>query len=700
MASFSEKLGSATIEIRATTNKLKSDLMKARNSISASAAKMSATMSRVGGSLTRRLTLPLIIAGGIMLKVAADFEKGMNRVQVLTEATTEEFTKLRNQAKLLGRTTAFSATQATEAMGFLAQAGFDVEQIYAAIPATLNLAAAAQQDLATTADQLSNIMQGFGMDASESGRATDVLAKAASSSNTNVSQLAEAMKFAAPIAKSLGMSIEETAAVLGTFGNAGIQGSMAGTSLRMGLLKLLDPSKDGAEALSRLGVSTVDSTGKMRGFIDVLSDLENAGANVKDLNAIFGTRAVSAIAATLDSGTDSVRSLVGALKEASGTAAKQASKQLEGLAGAMIRLKSASEGLLIAIADTGILDIITGIIIKITEFTTKFAEANPVLFKVAVGLALVAAVIGPLMILIGAVISAVPVIIGVFTALIPILAAVTLGFKAFAIALLMNPITWVIAGITAAVAALYLTWKHWDKIVVIVKKVYTACKTWLLDKLGAILDAVGAKVDKVTGFFKDMWDKVVGHSYVPDMVGTIEDEFGRLTDVMVTPAEKATMKVSEAFKGMAKSVSNSLQGGISSGLSSLTSGGSFDFGGMIAGIAQGEFSDRVITPFVNTIFSGLGFAGGGNPPVGKASLVGEDGPEMFVPSTAGTIVPNGEMGGGGSTTVILNNDFTGVDAVNRSELLRFGQIMESQITSSIVKGARDGGIMSKRLRGE
>src|SRR5690606_26502147 len=157
-------------------------------------------MQQVGASLTRNLTLPIVALGGAALKAGADFEQGMNRVRALTGATGDTFKALEDQAKRLGATTQFLATEAADAMGFLAQAGFNAEQILGSMEATLNLAAAAQLDLGQAADIVSNVMQGYGLATSEAGRATDVLTQAFSSSNTNLEQLGQAMKYVGPIA--------------------------------------------------------------------------------------------------------------------------------------------------------------------------------------------------------------------------------------------------------------------------------------------------------------------------------------------------------------------------------------------------------------------------------------------------------------------------------------------------------------------
>lgn len=285
------------------------------------------------------------------LTPAAEFDRAMNRVSALTRASAEDFAALRDQAKDLGATTQFTATQAGDAMGFLAQAGFDATKILEAMPATLQLAASAQLDLASSADIVSNIMQGYRLEAVETNRATDVLTQAFISSNTNLSQLGEAMKYAGPVAKGMGVDFEEATAILGMFGNAGIQGSMAGTALRGALTDLANPTKEQADLLRDLGVTVFDSSGKMRSMADILTDLEASGTTTTQVMQLFGQRAGPAMQALLDQGSEALRTFTAELEASGGVAERVANTQMRGLIGAGRELDSAMEGLLITLND-------------------------------------------------------------------------------------------------------------------------------------------------------------------------------------------------------------------------------------------------------------------------------------------------------------------------------------------------------------
>lgn len=244
-----------------------------------------------------------------------------------------------------------------------------------------------------------------------------------------------------------------------------------------------------------------------------------------------------------------------------------------------------------------------------------------------------------------------------------------LGPLALAVSALNAPILAVIA----AVGAIVVAFQNWSVIEGIVRDTYIAVKTWLQDKLGAVLDYVGEKVERVTGFFYDMWDKVVGNSYVPDMVDAIEEHFGRLKDVMVEPANRATKEVTGAFDKMGNDVSTGLKGTFNNLASELGrmlggGGGNFNIGGILGGLFGGGGGGGGLGGIFGSLFGGGGglgslfggfFADGGRPPMGKVSVVGEQGPELFVPDGPGTIIPNGA--GTGSPIINVQPVFVGVD---------------------------------------
>lgn len=297
------------------------------------------------------------MGAGILSSVTTgmDFQAAMSRVGAVSGATGEDFAKLEAQAKELGRSTVWSASQAAEGMQYLAMAGFKTNDILATMPGMLSLASAGQVELAEAADISSNILSGFGMEASEIGRVGDVLTSTFTGSNTSLSGLGHTMKYAAPVAKSMGASLEVTAAMAAKLGDAGIQGEMAGTALRNVMLKLATPTGNAAKTLEALGVQTVDANGKIRQMPEILADLNKAmgsysqEAKANITSTIFGTEAMGAAMILMEqAGSGALQDFQKSLAQ-TGTAEKVAGTQTDNLKGDFAGLSSAMEGMKISI---------------------------------------------------------------------------------------------------------------------------------------------------------------------------------------------------------------------------------------------------------------------------------------------------------------------------------------------------------------
>lgn len=363
--------------------------------------RVSKNMVSFGSRMSAFVTLPILGLGIATLKASGNFEAGMNKVDALAKITTVSLQQLEDQARMLGETTKFSATQAADAMGFMAQAGLNSEQIFNAMPDALNLASAAQIGLAETADLVTNVMAGMGIESNELGNAVDVLTKAFISSNTDLSQLGQAMKFAGPVAKGFGLDIETTAAILGSMGNAGIQASLAGTSLRGALIRLASPSKEAAKIISNLGVVTSDGAGGIRNLVDIMDDLSKAGISTTQIMEVFGVRAGPAMEVLISKGTKSLREFIKQLRNSGGIADTVAKKQLRGLNGAWITMKSAIEGLSIAIGKSGLLEFFTDLVKSITSLVRQISKLNPGLLRFGSIVLITLAIIGPLILAFG-----------------------------------------------------------------------------------------------------------------------------------------------------------------------------------------------------------------------------------------------------------------------------------------------------------
>lgn len=436
-----------------------------------SVRKFGKSTRKVGVAMSRNVSLPIVAVGAGILTMAARFEKSMNKVQAKSGATADQFKAMRNQAKILGRTTQFSASQAADGMSFLAQAGWDSSQILKGMPALLNLAASSEMELGRAADITSNIMGAFNIKAEDTGRVADVLAAATASSNVDMEQLGETMKKAAPIAATFGASLEDTAAAAGILGNVGIQGSDAGTAMKRAFLALSAPTSEASKMLNIMGIKTTDAKGNMLKFADIMGSLGGKlsgfpqSARLKVLNGLFGKIGIAGATMLQKAANNgSLQKMGKNLLNVEGAAKRMATTMNKGATGGITKLKSAAEGLAIEIGDSGLLDLFTKAVSKLTGWVSSMSEASKTTLKWAVIIGGALAVLGPIVAGIGGLIT-------VLGALAPVLTVLGTLFGAVA-AVVGGPVLLAIAAFAGAATLIFTYWQPisdffsglWDKI--------------------------------------------------------------------------------------------------------------------------------------------------------------------------------------------------------------------------------------------
>lgn len=309
--------------------------------------------TRVQGLIARAFAFTGVAVGLTgAINTIANFEQSMSTVRAVSSATEEQFRSLRDEAVRLGSTTRFSASEAAEGMKFLAQAGFTVDQVMASVGDTLLLAQAGALDLGSAADIASNVLTGFRLKAEEAGRVVDVLAFAANAGNTDVRQLGEAMKFVAPVAAGLGVSLEEATSAVTALSDAGLQGSLAGTGLRRVLAELESPSAKTVEILNSIGVAASEVRVSQVGLTTALKRLADAGLDTAGALEVFGDRGGPAFE-VLSAAIPRVQDLTKALENAGGTAERIALIMDDNLKGALLNVESAYEGFILALGEAG-----------------------------------------------------------------------------------------------------------------------------------------------------------------------------------------------------------------------------------------------------------------------------------------------------------------------------------------------------------
>lgn len=414
--------------------------------------KIGGNVSGVGSKLTMGVTAPLLGIAGAAIKVGNDFEAQMSRVKAISGATGEEFEALKQQALDLGQSTAFSANEVAQGQENLASAGFSTNEIMAAMPGLLDLAASSGEDLATSSDIAASTLRGFGLAADQAGHVADVLAKNAGATNAAVADTGEAMKYVAPAAKAAGLSLEEVTAAIGIMANSGIKGSQAGTTLRSALTRLASPAKEAKDAMAAIGFSAFDSQGKMLPLKDMLGNLKTSLAGLTDqekqdkIATIFGQESMSGVLTLIDAGSDGLDNLTQSLKASDGAAADMASTMQDNAKSGIEQMFGALETAGIKIQEA-LAPTITAVANFVGNLATAFSNLSPTTQKVIIAIAGIVAAIGPVLIFIGKIVSAVG-------TLLPILAgtAESTGVIGTVITALSGPIGIIIAAIASFIA--------------------------------------------------------------------------------------------------------------------------------------------------------------------------------------------------------------------------------------------------------
>jgi TP901 family phage tail tape measure protein len=398
------RAGRAYVELGVNSAPLTSGLRKVQMQVKA----FGQSLTHVGAVVAKAG-----LAAGIPLAVAAhsfsDFESAMARVRaVLGDVTEKDLAGLEAEARKMGLETAYSARQAAEGMIEFAIAGFKAKDVVKAIHPTLDLAAAGMIEVKEAAKISARVINDMGYSADHLRSVLDVIGKAATSGGTSITDLGEAFKFVGPIARVAGVQLTEVVAAIQLLGKSGIEGEMAGTTLRGMILSLTSPGADAKATLKELKVEVNDAAGNFRGLVAIIADLEKAlsgmgtGTVLEKLGMIFPARAAAGVAALVSKGAGPLAKQKGVLDSAGGSTAKIAEIQLNTLRGAWMLLTSSLEGLGIVVgkAVAPFLRQLGELLMFVTNAVAAWSEKNPGLFRtisqVSVGLMAAGAAIAAL----------------------------------------------------------------------------------------------------------------------------------------------------------------------------------------------------------------------------------------------------------------------------------------------------------------
>ena len=477
----------------------------------------------VGKTLTTHVTVPIAAAGTAAVKTAADFDAAMSKVAAVSGATGDELDALRDKAREMGAKTKFSASEAADAMNYMAMAGWKTGDMLEGIEGIMNLAAASGEDLATTSDIVTDALTAFGLSAADSGHFADVLAAASSNANTNVSMMGETFKYCAPVAGSLGFSCEDTAQAIGLMANSGIKGSQSGTALRSIMTVLAGDVKFCGDAFGEIEIATTNTDGSMRELNDILADCRVAFAQMSEseqasaAQALVGKNAMSGFLALMNAAPEDIQKLEGAISTCSdeidgynGVTEKMAAVMQDNLAGQITILKSQLQELAISFGEI-LMPAIRSIVSRIQGLIDKFNALSPATKETIVKVALVAAALGPLLVVVGKTMVGVGKLMKFVSNLPTIIAGAKAAFTSFGAVIggISAPVVAVIAVVAALVAAFVHLWRtnedFRNKITAIweqIKSIFSGFCQGIVDRINAL----GFDFKNITEVIKAVWD--------------------------------------------------------------------------------------------------------------------------------------------------------------------------------------------------
>ncbi len=528
-------LGSIVAHLRLEMSDFNSNLNRAVEQVQQTQSSFSGlkatgeSLSTVGTALTAGVTAPVVALGASVVKTQMQFQDSMAKVKALSGATGDDFKLLEDTAKQMGESTIFSASEAADALGYMALAGWDAQQSADGLPGVLNLAAASGMELAQASDLVTDYLTAFGLEADQAGRMADVLSYAQANSNTTTEMLGEAFKNCAVNAHNAGMTLEETTAILGRFADAGLKGSEGGTALNAIIRDMTQKMKNGAIQIGQTKVQVQDANGNFRKMTDIIRDVDKATEGMGDaqrtaaLMTTFTADSIKGMGILCNKGADNIEDFTKQLENSDGTAEEMSNTLSSTLSGALKQLSSAWEAFQLSLGDT------TGVLTKIINGLTLLVRwlkglPDPVK-QILVTFALFVAAVGPILLIIGKGIDAflkMKKAIGILKGAFNTLRTTFLIFKSLILdtlvpiitdtvipalsslwgVLMANPIILVIAAIAALVAGFIWAWNNidgfkefwinlWDTIKDVASNAWDGLKNFFTQTIPQLISDIG-----------------------------------------------------------------------------------------------------------------------------------------------------------------------------------------------------------------
>ena len=548
--------------------------------------KVGGSISGVGRKLTTGVTLPLAAVGTIGVKSFAEVDKTMQLTNKTMGNTAEQADALNSAMKDAAANSVYGMEDAATATLNFARAGLNAEQAADALAPAMNLAAGEGGNLDTVSAGLVATINGFHGAFSEAGKYADVFAAACNNSALDVDSLAQAMSVAAPIFASAGYSVNDAALYMGVMANNGIEADKAANSLKTGIARLVSPAKEGAEKMEQLGISVTNADGSMKDSVTIQKELHDAFAKLSEseqiaaASAIFGKNQMAPWLALINTAPGDVNELNDALLNCSGTTEEMSAAMMSGFGGSMERLKSSIDVLVYSLGQA-LAPVIQKIVDGIQGLVDKFNALSPEQQQTIVKFGLIAAAIGPVLLMLGKTISTVGSAMKGFSSLTK--AVGKLGVKiagssgsitslGSALGAVAGPVLAVVAVIATLVAAFKHLWDTneefraaitaiWDGIV----SKFQAFTQGIIDRLNAL----GFDFENIVDVLKAVWDGFCNllapvfegaFAAISSILGTVLDVITGILDVFIGLFTGNWSQLWDGVKGIFSGIWNGITG--------------------------------------------------------------------------------------------------------------------------------------------
>lgn len=614
------------VRIQASTAGFEKELAGVEGSWKRTGARLQA----IGGNLTRAVTLPLAGIGIASLRMSTDFETAMTKVRTLASESESNVAMLRDAVLQLAPTVGIGPTALADALLAIESTGFRGADALSILEASAKASAVGMGSATEIARAITAAVNAYGIENLSAAQAADILFATVDAGGAEATELAGELGRVVGIASQLGINFQQVGAFIATYTRLGLSAAEATTGLSGVMNTILSPSAQAREALAGVGLSAeqLRTIVREQGLEAALALLtERLRGNADATGAVFGNvRALAGVLGTAGTQGETYRQILDQITNSTNVLNERFAIWRTTTAAtwseftAQAQVAAIQLGQALAPAMSQVLQAAAPVLDAFIGLVNLFTSLPVPIQTTVIGVLAFGAALGPITYAIGSIFTAGSSLIGLFTGFPAVMTAVAAAFRL--ITPFLGPAGLIITGVTA----IFLAWKNWDAISAIVQNVYTAVKTWMVDRFNAIVESIRQKVAAVTGFFKGMYDSVVGHSYVPDMMNRIGQEFGRLDSLMVAPARSISQAMNNIFDSMASSLSKKVQdmvsgiGGMFSGLlggllgggiGSLLSFGIEKLGGALGNLFSGGEEAKVVNPARDQFLSQFGGAGTG-----------------------------------------------------------------------------------------